>query len=105
MERLDGFELDENAALFLQELPALVPVLAEARKHVHRVFASKVPLWASVVNYGYDDRELCIAIPVECSVTEAEHRLDRFEDEYWFDQSLEARTNILFDVQFHKAGD
>lgn len=103
MEKLDGYVLDTDAEDFLRSSPNLVPVLKEAHQQVCRVFVSKTKLPVSVNNYGYGDKELFVAIPVNCSVVEAEHRLDRFEDEYWFDQPLEARQNILFDVRFTKS--
>ena len=95
------FDVDAEAAEFLNQHPHLYSVLLESVEQIHNIFGQDVELQLRFVkdpeipNY----QTLFCYIWVSMSVAEALEKLDVFEDEYYLQLPNDIIDDLIYDVR------
>ncbi len=89
-------------AEFLDAHPFLVPLLMEAHGKIEKHFGPFPDVVLEVVTdpEAENDRELFALVQTDLSPDEALHRLDRLDQEWWLEASLQARCLLNIDVEY-----
>lgn len=95
------FRRASEVSEFLETEPALIPLLAEARKQIENYFGD-VELVIEVITEpeAAGDRELVIFIRTDLPPDEALHRLEQLDDDWWLDASTEAKGKLCIHIEF-----
>ncbi len=102
LEQLYTFRKPQQVSSFLQAHSFLVPLLFEAYIQIEQHFRSNPQVFLQVVTdpEAADDRELFIFIGTNLPPDEALDRLDRLDEEWWFDAMDSSKGGLCIDVEF-----
>jgi len=101
-EQLYTFRRPSEVLEFLNAHPFLVPPLMEAHGKIAQYFGPFPDVVLEVVTdpEAENDRELFALVQTDLSPDEALHRLDRLDQEWWLEASLQARCLLNIDVEY-----
>jgi len=102
VEQLYIFRRRDEVISFLWAHPFLVPLLLEAHGKIAEHFGPSPEIVLEVVTDPEveNDRELFALVQTCLSPNEALYRLDRLDQEWWLEASLQARCLLNIDVEF-----
>lgn len=96
------FRDPDEVRSYLRIYPHLVQVLVEATEVIPRYFGEDAPLALEVFSDPEgtpEDKDLFAYIGVPIDRNDAFDRLDRFDDEWWFERSPNSPGVLVFDTQ------
>lgn len=95
------FPAEPDIGRFLALRPHLVTLLGQGINVVERIFGTGTTVILQIhVDPEDDSEQLFALVQTTLTVDYALELLDRFDEQWWLDASLEARGDLTFDVGF-----
>lgn len=91
-----------SVTAFLEQNQFLAPLLVEAYTRIREHFGGNARIALEVFTdpESQQDQEAFALVLTDLSPTEAAARLDRLDEEWWFDASHQARCKLNLDVEY-----